>query len=137
MGGGLLAQWGYAVGRALGFETLLAAALGEFCRSWVYGISGRFGNLDDMVVELESAFSEALTGKAGDIVLFAPDERRLFPTGDADRPAYRVAWRAALRILKGIRNGRFRLDEAGRFWDENGRLAATVAVEEVVKEEGA
>lgn len=130
-GPGLVGLWGEALGRALGFDGLLSAALGEFCRSWVYGISCRYGNLDSLVAELEFAFAGGLTGKVGDgAVMWAPAERRLFPAGDgpAEAEAYRRAWRAVLGVLAGVRDGRFRVGADGIRLRDAGGVPAALAV---------
>lgn len=132
MSGGLLAQWGRAVGEVEGFSPELSAALGEFCRSWVCGISCRYGNLDAVVGELEFAFAGGLTGRAGDgVVMWAPAERRLFPAAPAEREAYALAWRAVRRVLEGVRDGRFRVGPDGvRLRDAEGVPAALAVLEE-------
>jgi len=127
----LLAVWGCALGRrALDLPFLEAAALGEFCRSWVYGISCRFGNLDVLVAEAEFAFAGALTGRVSDgVVMWAPERRVLFPPEDAPddvRAAYRLAWRAVLRLLREARAFR---DDGVRLRAEDGRPAALVVLE--------
>ena len=137
-GGDLLAAWGTALGRALGMDALHATALGEFCRAWVTGLSCRFGNLDLLVAETEFAFAGALTGRVGTgIVMWAPLEpRRLFPTDETERPAYRLAWRAVLAVLAGHAKGRFHDDpERVRVVDDQGQVAALVVLQEEIEKE--
>ncbi len=127
-GGGLLSQWGQAVGRALGFDGMLSLALGEFCRAWVYGVSCRSGHLDLLVAELEQAFA---TGLAASVTVGDGTARRLFPAGTEDREVYRRAWRAVFAVLEGVRDGRFAVRAEGdlRLRDGSGRPAAVVVLE--------
>jgi len=133
----LLAAWGTALGRALGLDALHAVALGEFVRAWTGGVSCRFGNLDLLVAEAEFAFAGGLTGRVGrGVVMWAPETRRLFPAREEEKPAYRLAWRAVLEVLRGHAEGRFREDEDGiRLFAADGRTAAETVLEALAKEE--
>jgi len=90
----LLAAWGEALGRALGLPPAAAAALGEFCRTWVHGAAVRRREVEEAVAAAEMAFAAALEAP-----LPAAPPRPLFPTDPGEIPAYRRAWEAALRRL--------------------------------------
>lgn len=132
----LLAVWGTHLGKALGLDDWHAVGLGEFCRSWVYGISDRFGQ-DAYVGELLTTFSSCLYGKELEGIVFLRDTERayLFPVHSEDEiPLYRRAWHGVIAVARGIQEGKYRLlhprDLAYR--TEEGVRAATDVLREIL-----
>jgi hypothetical protein len=124
----LLAVWGTAQGEALGLSALPAAALGEFCRSWVSGMSSRFGNLDRLLELLLGVFSEALSGHP-EVSTLPGGGARLFPDPAhraEEAPFYRLGWEAVLFALSALDRGELPEEEAAavRFALAGGRRAA-------------
>jgi len=107
--GQIYALWGQALGQALRLKYEDRMALGEFLRSWVWGVSCRFGNLDAKVEKLEAAFAEGLTGRPQGEVLILPEwalepPRPIFPPKPELEGPFQEAWKRALSVL-GMQGG--------------------------------